>query len=274
MQTSLAQMVALTCHGNALLRGIPTPAFFPGHSTCQFCESVTYLASGTPPGGASQTAVFADSPDAWLRLLPARGTLGLRLRQRAQNNPGISDRNASAFVGGGRVWALEVVRKGPVSEFWRDKWEVGNRNAPDRKIWRVSYALVAVDPAADFAPRPLDNLAAALRAALLEIRAFARANECGNFVQCFNDALHALDNPQADVGYHKDLFPPKALDPSAQSLLKATQAAWVFGGMGSWNDMGFPGATQQEYERVSEQLFNQLNDAIEAAASSSVPASV
>lgn len=274
MQTALAQMVALTCHGNALLRGIPAPAFFPGNSTCLFCESVTFLVTGQPAGGDPQTAVFADSPDAWLGLLPSRGTLQLRLRQRAQNLPGISDRNASAFVGGGKVWALEVVRKGSISEFWREKWEIGDRQAPDRKIWRASYWLAASELTGDSPLRPLDEVAAALRATLLDIRAFADANQCGNFVKCFSDALRAFDQPEADIGYHRDLAPPGFLPPTAQAILKAAQAAWVFGGMGSWNDMGFSGETQKEYDRVSDQLFNQLNDAIEAAAGSSAPASV
>jgi len=44
--------------------------------------------------------------------------------------------------------------------------------------------------------------------------------------------------------------------------------------MGSWNDMGFDGGVQVEYERLSNQLFNLLNEAIEAAASSSMPPSL
>jgi hypothetical protein len=269
MQGPLAQMVALTCHANAVLRGIPAPAFFPGNSTCQFCKSITFLVGGTPPGGEPQSAVFANSPDAWVRLLPSRGPLGLRLRQHAQNKPGISDRNSAGFVGGGRQWAIEVLRKGPVSEFWMSRWEVGDRNAPDRRIWRVGYGLTATQPTQSFLPRRLDAICADLRIALSEIRAFAEANQCANFIPSFNAALRALDNPEADIGYHKDLAPPGALTPQAVSLLKAAQSAWVFGGMGSWNDMGFDGATQKEYERVSDALFNVLNDAVEAAATSS-----
>ena len=60
------------------------------------------------------------------------------------------------------------------------------------------------------------------------------------------------------------------LTEDATSMLKASMSAWVFGGMGSWNDMGFGGATQQEYEKVSEQLFDVLNEAIGVAASSTV----
>jgi hypothetical protein len=45
-------------------------------------------------------------------------------------------------------------------------------------------------------------------------------------------------------------------------MLDAAQSAWVFGGMGSWNDMSFDGEEQREYEEVSEQLFTAVNNAI------------
>jgi hypothetical protein len=51
--------------------------------------------------------------------------------------------------------------------------------------------------------------------------------------------------------------------------LDACQSAWVFGGMGSWNDMGFEGADQKEYDHVSEQLFAALNETIQAAVDAS-----
>jgi hypothetical protein len=41
--------------------------------------------------------------------------------------------------------------------------------------------------------------------------------------------------------------------------------------MGSWNDMGFDGADQKEYDRVSEQLFTEINEAIETGANASFP---
>ncbi len=55
----------------------------------------------------------------------------------------------------------------------------------------------------------------------------------------------------------------------ASYLLDTCQSAWVFGGMGSWNDMGFEGADQGEYDRVSEQLFAVLNETIQIAANAS-----
>ena len=80
----------------------------------------------------------------------------------------------------------------------------------------------------------------------------------------------STDNPDLNVGYHKDLAVAGQLEPEAVSLLKAAMSAWVFGGNGSWNDVVFTGSAQVEYESVSERLFSILNEAIEVAASSSM----
>ena len=70
-------------------------------------------------------------------------------------------------------------------------------------------------------------------------------------------------------GYHKDLAPDGCLPPLAVCLLDACQTAWVFGGMGSWNDMMFGGDAQAEYVRTSERLFLTLGEVIRAAANAS-----
>ena len=269
MQTSLAQMIALTCYGNALLRGIPAQSFALTHSTCRFCALVRFVAGGN---GGSAPVEVAPAPAVWLEHLAQRGAVALGLEPRAQNRAGISDRNAAAFAGGGRNWRIVVHGRDGQSEFWGSRWEIGDRQAADRRIWRVTFALFERAATVPFPPPGLDRIAAALEAALGEIRAFAQRENCSNFLRCFDDALSALHDPAAEIGYHKDLAPPGILVPRARSLLQAAQAAWVFGGMGSWNDMSFAGATQKEYERVSDRLFDLLNDAAQAAASSSAAA--
>jgi len=269
MQTSIAQMVALTCYGNAAIQGRQA-AFLPSHSTCQYCEWVKFIAGGRQANGTDETITVAASPAAWIEYLLKSGMQGLRLHQRAQNlAANFPDRISSAFVGGGRQWRIEGLRSDETSEFWLSKWEVGNKDAPEHKIWRVTYGLCEVGVTSAFELRTISSILDDLRTALTEIRNFSETNRCGNFTKCFDDALHALDDSEADVGYHRDLYPMGAVGTGAASLLKAAQSAWVFGGMGSWNDMGFEGETQKEYERISDKLFELLNDAIEAAATSS-----
>ena len=69
--------------------------------------------------------------------------------------------------------------------------------------------------------------------------------------------------------YHSDLAPSSDLPLEARQLLGAAQLAWVFGGMGSWNDLGFEGPDQQDSNQLSDRLFALLNEAICCAVNSS-----
>ena len=241
MQGSLAQSVALTCHGNAAIHGMSIPEFFPLNSTCPFCEQITFIAGGGDADGKQQSITLADTPNQWLRMLPGRRIQRLRLHQRAQNDPRIPDRMSTAFVGGGRVMEDRRDPRKRDQRVLANQVGVGNRDAADRRIWRVVYGLVAIEQTTVAFPlRPLEIIGDDLRVALHQILAFAEDQKSG-FAANFADALKVLDDPDADIGYHKDLAPTGALGPLAVSLLKAAQRAWVFGRMGSWNDMEFAG---------------------------------
>ncbi len=156
------------------------------------------------------------------------------------------------------------------SEFWVARWEVWNPNAPDRRIWRVTYGRVAEEATTNVNPDDLQSATIRLTQALREIHSFSTKKHCGGFTRCFADALDTLDSGGKNLhGYHQDLAPAGYLSDHARAVLDACQTAWVFGGMGSWNDMSFDGEDQTEYRRVSEQLFQALNQAISDAANQS-----
>lgn len=102
---------------------------------------------------------------------------------------------------------------------------------------------------------------------LEQIGDFARKQKMEHFASAFDAGLAQLNSecPGKDL-YHTDLAPNGVLPIDAVQLLGAVQAAWVFGGMGSWNDVGFEGDDQILYEHLSENLFLSLNEAIVAAA--------
>jgi hypothetical protein len=164
-------------------------------------------------------------------------------------------------------------------DVWEANWEVGNRKAPDRRIWRVRYSLVAEN--VDFELPRLRSPAVitpALRHALSDILAFREQHRifleqaCGGndtFGSCFRKAIECLsaDDPFA-LTHHKDLAPEGLLSLSARQALAACQAAWVFGGMGSWNDMAFEGQEQARYEKLPDALFMELNEAVQSGVNS------
>jgi hypothetical protein len=175
---------------------------------------------------------------------------------------------SAGFVGGGGQWVLAVRCQG-ATDYWMARWEVWNQNAPEQRIWRVTYGLVARDRAPPDPTAGQTIVLAALESALNRIHAFSADNNCGGFTDCFARAKQSLSERTATHGYHKDLYCPGSLSRTSEALIDAAQSAWVFGGMGSWNDMSFDGERGREYEQVSEGLFVAVNDAISVAANES-----
>ncbi len=65
------------------------------------------------------------------------------------------------------------------------------------------------------------------------------------------------------------MVPAAGYSLDARQLLAMASRAWVFGGMGSWNDIGFTDAARnEEYRRVSQELYRAVTDAIRDAANS------
>jgi hypothetical protein len=265
-----AQFISLACYGNALLRGIPIADFSPGNSTFQFCDSVNFVEVSKNFFGKTKEVLVASNPVAWFEYLKHKTIHGLKLSWKPGNDPNLAGRMAAAFVGGGGTWELEAVGKNDYSQLWLSRWEVGNQNAPDRKIWRVTYGRVGETKTSGLGETDLNRIEEELRASLQNIHEFALRINCGGFAEYFLRALDTLENKSNPSKlYHRDLAPDGLLSPQAARILEACQHAWVFGGMGSWNDMVFEGEEQQRYDSVSERLFKSLHAAIPSATNNS-----
>ncbi|PWK89804.1 hypothetical protein [Fulvimonas soli] len=276
MQGTIAQLAALVVHGNGFLAGaVDDAAPFPP-STMNFCEFVRFVDARRGAAGWEETA-FAPDPLAWLHRLRENGTHALRLMHAptdgtAVDGGKIPDRMLAGFVGGGGLWHLEALGE-TGADHWQGRWKVGDRNHPDRKVWQVTYGRVARNqPIAGLPPIDLEALKRTLAGSLSATAAFARERKLDGFAGAFENALDRLDSPvPARELFHADLCEAPWLPLPASQLLAAAQPAWVFGGMGSWNDLGFEEGLQATYERLSEALYDGLNRAIVAAANASMP---
>jgi len=262
MNGEIAQYVMLVCQGNALLAGREIPDLLATNTSCQFCASITFDGPG---------ATRAANPNLWLQSLRDDGVCGFRLSSAARNDPRFSDRMTAGLTGGGSFWTIEAVKRGGSSDFYTARWAVGDRDSPENRIWSVSYPRIATQKTAPASTRPVAVMTVVMTGALNQIYAFAEKQKyCEPFVGAFTRVLNWLRGNATDPVYHQDLFPPDMLSPEAVNLLNACQAAWVFGGMGTWNDMGFDNeADQAVYDAVSSYLYNSLTEAIPVAANDS-----
>lgn len=268
MQGPIAQIIALTIYGNSIVQGNTTDIeeFYPGNSTFRFCEYVKFVDIK-----GKEEKQYAESPISWFRKLKEEGVIAFRLIYGPSGNKNISDRMSVGFVGGGGRWLIETISPDG-SDYWEARWEVGDQNHFDKLIWQVTYGRVASGERT-LIHESLDGskIKAELSENLVEISKFASEHELEGFAAAFDKGHAALEskNPYSEV-YHKDISPKNFLDLEASQLLAASQAAWVFGGMGSWNDLGFDGDDQEKYEHLSDELYRLLNESYLMAANSKV----
>lgn len=260
------QCLTLVAAGNAALRGVNLGRFWPDALVFRWTEQVEFVVPRSP----TEFAVVAADPPAWFDWLKGNYE-GLRLhtapmRQNAEVGA-MPERMLAGMVGGGPRWLIEVVGESR-SLLWEGYDRLGDRDAPDRRIWRTAYVLEGETERQD-AVADADIAAAAqdLDTALVEIEAVARAIDAANFADVFADARAALSKAPDE---EHDLGAP--LSEPARRVVAAAMRASVFGGMGSWNDMGVADAHKRDYERTSEALFLALQRAVAAAANSTFSA--
>jgi hypothetical protein len=255
------QIITLTCQGNAFLRGLLKGNVFPEAWVYQFCAFVRFYDGDRR---------LADDPDAWFECLKAQGVTGLVVGWEPSGDSNAPDHQLAAFANGGGQLSIGARRPDGFSDYWAGQWQVGDRQAPDRRIWRVTYQKVGQGPTALERFRRLHDVARDLAAALHAIRAFSQTLSYATaFTDCFERALATLEGRGVEAASRYDMSVPGLLPPTAERMLRAASHAWVFGGMGSWNDM-LPDDSEG-YNRVSASLYAVLQEAITTAASSSCP---
>jgi len=247
----LDELVALAAHGNAFLAGGgDAPELLDANSTFRFVRSVEFVNGDGPSVVGTAT---------WLTGLRDGGTTRLAI------DADSIDPHFAAFANAGRWWLVASSPGGPVG--WRGEWTVVEPHAPDHRIWAVTYR--RLDRVPERTSPPLDATRLELQAALEDVLAFCAPR----FDDNFREATAMLDSPSPTIRRLDDLLPERGYGLAARQLLAAASSAWVFGGMGSWNDLVFDDPESKDaYGKVSARLFDAVLCAAVAATNSFDPA--
>lgn len=269
---SLANMAILVTHGNAILKNGHQPLNLDQHGAFKFYEWIHFRHVG-------KDEIFATSPNEYVNGLRARGIRGLLLTYGANTQlpEGISERMSAGFVGGGKQYLLQEFTDLSVNYLALSS-ELGDRERPDQRIWRDTHQLFSTVPRQVTKPdRPdLEWTAKKLSESLLAAIRFCEAGEewlkSSHWPEVFKTALGVLNSGTPLDSDHYLAFPQQVMSENQNRLLRAADSAWVFGGMGSWNDLGFESESQRaEYEVVSNRLYQAVNLAITNAVNASSP---
>ena len=258
MNGTVAQVAAIISHGNYFLETGKLSGFFPDNSAFQFCKRVDFrvVAKKRLFVGSSVSTV-AEDPSKWFDYLRQTNCERLRYVYRHSDSvKRLDDYNLAGFVGGGGDWFVEAIY-GESSVLWRSFWEVTAKEHDDQKIWNVIYGTDGAHTSGYFSQIDIQSSSIELSNSLNEAIDFASAFDLNGWIPTFEKALNALnsDSPEGDY-YHKDLLAgPISIE--RRRLFYAAAHAWVFGGMGWWNDNAFQSPdTQNKFQRVTSNLYD------------------
>lgn len=261
MNTGLAQLVALTAHGNVALRS-------PGHRS-ELEHSNLFRFVGELSFGFEEQAQPMDpiSPDSWFASLRERNIQQLYLiRLPPEPESSLRSYDRSAFANGEQA-AIAAVDTSGQMELWVPQWIAVD--ADGKHQWALRYRGFRGGVwSEELMGGRISDMTAALAAVLTEIASFAATNGLERWAENFERAATLLQPSAAE--YNLDMLPEAAYPPAARRLLSAAMSGWVFGGMGSWNDTGpdNPDAYPR-YEELTQRLYDTIMDALVASANAS-----
>jgi len=273
---TVAQIISIVSYGNEYLLNNNNGKLTFNNTTFKYCNNVCFIDWVKPTwfqknfkGMKKHYEVsIASDFEHWLYFLKKRGIKRLYLHYVESYDNECSARMTSGFVGGGGRWLIEAYN-GDVSDFWEAKWEVTDKDNPERRIWKVTYARIARDSESRIELHgSINGIKEKILTSVEDCKEFAEKHGLTGFQNCFEGALLWLDGCSEARVYYEDIIPEAHDSSEARNILFSCQLAWVFGGMGSWNDLCFEGQEQGWYEQISDRLFNTICYAIPCATNS------
>jgi hypothetical protein len=251
MNMELAQLVSITCHGNAYLAAKASAQPPEILREVPVFEEITQLKFFERQG--IEDKLISNGTAGWYRYLKEHKCKRIRIVPISwkDERPDLPDRCAVAFAGSG-------------------SWAIISEGTKANLVWRQLYMESGRGEALTFIGTPIEgplpayssDLEAAeanLRKALRDILEFTQKEGLGkNWEAIFTNALFILDSEGESHVSISALLPEGAYSHRARRLMAAASESWVFGGMGSWNDTG----GGEGYSKVSDGLYAAMIDAI------------
>jgi len=213
--------------------------------------------------------VIAKTPEEWFNYLKKDGCKKLRACYIHSNQIQSKDFQTAGAVGGGGNWIIEAVYNDH-SNFWSYTMKLVDRNATDRRIWRTEFYVIKNKKSIGEPQQTIEGAKHELSTQLRQIEIFASENKSHDYAKVFDRAIDMLSDPAPSINYYKDFVVKEQLSLSAKQLLFSACEAYVFGGMGSWNDVYITDEQKyQLYQKLTEELFDQVNQSIITAINTS-----
>ena len=253
MFQKLVELVALVTYGNLYLQG-RNNEFELDKLVTHNCYGRDFIDSPID-GIAGSTKVLASDTNKWFKYLSDQGAKQLKLYYKTASHSDLPDHISTAFVGGGSQWLIEV-QFDTSSDLYLGEWypstDVGLDTRKTHCV-RLNRDMTHLDDISESVEKSREKLSKILQ----ELTEFAgKFDYAQNWVNNFNNALTTLH--EFEPSPSDEFLPAGIYSKEAHQLIQGAFASWVFGGMGSWNDMVHMAMSSEGHERhtkLSEELY-------------------
>lgn len=257
MDDTLSQKLSLISYGNEYIN---TGKLIPGynqHSVFQYCKKISFKTYKESFFSKRKTINAGATPEEWFHFLKQDDCRELKLfYQHSKDQSQFKDFQTAGLVGGGGTWLIEAIYK-KHSDFWYAHWNFQDEENTEQRGWLIEYEVVAQKKPTANIQLLLNPAKEELKISLKEIETFARQQKLDTWTEWFSKALATTEseNPGSDF-YYADLIVNKNYELTARQLVFGASQSWVFGAMGSWNDIGFSDKeVTANYEKLTAALY-------------------
>jgi len=251
MTREIKQLVALATYANARLNTLHLGIDFDFYAT-QNCHGLDFIKQRVIdiPGAIS---ILAANASDWFTYLRNTGAKRVRIHYEPTTDSEFPDHISAAFVGGGSHWLLEV-------QFEEESHLYMRQTEPG--VFKDHFVLLEEKwGKVESKYSSVEDSRKRLNRVLKQISDFASKFD---YTKHWQDNFENARTMLYDFEPQKsDAFLPYGLySKEARQLIETAFRSWVFGGMGSWNDLAFDGEDQEEYEFLSQDLYDAICRAI------------
>jgi hypothetical protein len=262
MNGELAQIISLVSHGNLFLHGGEVD--LSTNSTFQFVSSIKFARYNNISD--QQGVEVANSVSNWFSFLRSIKAKSLWNIAFAWDRNDIPEHVAVAFSGG--IPAAIQVDLPDGFELWYPQWKVGDQI---NKPWVVEYRGLMFPNSHALPVQKMGYVKDHLKKAVSQVEKFSQRSDvsASYWATWFKKSLELLNSSSPTVPFHPDILPAAGYSLETRQVMASAAQSFVFGGMGSWNDIEFDNPeTHRDYEKVTINLYNAVKLALVMASNS------
>lgn len=263
MSSELERLVALVTCANVYLQGNETK-FNLEPTITEYCHGLEFIEKPIFGIAGSNRVIAADAKK-WFTYLKGQGVARVRLHYSPSNRGDISQEIMDDIVECGGDWLIEN-QYSSSSHLYVPIAYPGDKGIGP--AWKTYFARLkdTTKNLDDSSPSVLES----------RITLDGLLETLSNFAQKFEYSAHWSDNfdrsreilEKFEPSESDDFIPRGLYSKEARQLLQAVLSSWVFGGMGSWNDLAFNGEDGNQYTSLTHQLYETICRSISSVTNS------